>query len=347
MTRWFTSNLKLVAEKALALERTRLDARYPMVGGGESTQLPPWYAIVVRLDGVAFRTFTKSLTKPFDTRFTQTMQETTEDLVDKFGACLGFSISDEILLVIPPSSCPEAAPGELYADMQALVAPSQAGQESRLNEETRRCFDEMFGNFSGITEDKRRRKLVNPHIYNGRTSKITSITASYATARFMRHYDRLVGVQGTGRHADACFDARCFAITDPREVITLILWRQKFDGYRNAINSLGTYHLGHKRIQNYNREQVLAALISQKQMQPHDPAQLDQRCLFGVFVKKQKRLMEALNPKTKETVQVERSFVESRCFDWVDPGDDAQCCHFIFQKFWPADAQDSIHRMAA
>ena len=57
--------------------------------------------MVVRLDGHKFSTFTKGFDKPFDTRLSHAMIETTKDLVKKFSACTGYTQSDEITLVFP------------------------------------------------------------------------------------------------------------------------------------------------------------------------------------------------------------------------------------------------------
>ena len=56
--------------------------------------------IVIRLDGCSFKSFTSGLNKPFDARLTRSLIKTTENLVDKFNACLGYCQSDEISLII-------------------------------------------------------------------------------------------------------------------------------------------------------------------------------------------------------------------------------------------------------
>lgn len=56
-------------------------------------------AIVVRLDGCSFKNYTKHLNKPFDERLTKTLVKTTEFLVEKLNANLGYCQSDEITLV--------------------------------------------------------------------------------------------------------------------------------------------------------------------------------------------------------------------------------------------------------
>lgn len=55
--------------------------------------------LLARLDGKAFHTFTKGLRRPYDERLTSLMVETTRHLVDRFGAKVGYTQSDEITLV--------------------------------------------------------------------------------------------------------------------------------------------------------------------------------------------------------------------------------------------------------
>lgn len=67
-----------------------------------SSSLPAGQPFVVRLDGVAFKTLTAGMAKPFDPRFTQAMMLTARDLMDRSAARLGFCQSDEITLVFGP-----------------------------------------------------------------------------------------------------------------------------------------------------------------------------------------------------------------------------------------------------
>lgn len=64
-----------------------------------SDTLMPGIPIIARLDGRAFHTFTRGLTKPFDFNLIEAMCETTAALVSEFNAALGYTQSDEITLV--------------------------------------------------------------------------------------------------------------------------------------------------------------------------------------------------------------------------------------------------------
>ena len=60
--------------------------------------------IYIRLDMRAGHSFCRGLEKPFDDNYSKTMQETTSYLVDKTGAVLGYTQSDEISLVYEDST---------------------------------------------------------------------------------------------------------------------------------------------------------------------------------------------------------------------------------------------------
>lgn len=57
--------------------------------------------VIIRIDGKAFHTFTKHLTRPFCVELTECMKETTKELIKSIQGCkLAYSQSDEISLLI-------------------------------------------------------------------------------------------------------------------------------------------------------------------------------------------------------------------------------------------------------
>lgn len=68
--------------------------------------LPAERPYVIRLDGVAFRSYTAGMKKPFDARLTRAMQLTTRDLMERCAARTGYCQSDEITLVFAPEATP-------------------------------------------------------------------------------------------------------------------------------------------------------------------------------------------------------------------------------------------------
>lgn len=61
----------------------------------------PW---IVRMDGVAFHTFTKGISKPFDPDMTHCMQKTAMDMTEAYKPALTYVQSDEITMCFVPTS---------------------------------------------------------------------------------------------------------------------------------------------------------------------------------------------------------------------------------------------------
>ena len=74
--------------------------RMKMFEGIPSNILIPRLPICIRLDGRAFHTFAKRLQKPFDEGLCQLMISTTKHLVNETKACIGYTQSDEISLIL-------------------------------------------------------------------------------------------------------------------------------------------------------------------------------------------------------------------------------------------------------
>jgi len=75
--------------------------------------------------------------------------------------------------------------------------------------------------------------------FGNRVQKISSITASMATARFNKKITELVGCQDV----EACFDSRVFSVPYPVEAMNALIWRQQ-DCVRNSILSSAYYEIG-------------------------------------------------------------------------------------------------------
>ncbi len=75
--------------------------RMKMYEGAEAKRkLMPLLPIVARIDGRAFHKFTKGMDRPFDEALRSCMVGTTTALVKETGACIGYTQSDEISLVL-------------------------------------------------------------------------------------------------------------------------------------------------------------------------------------------------------------------------------------------------------
>lgn len=67
----------------------------------------------------------------------------------------------------------------------------------------------------------------NVHPYGGRVSKIVSLTASYATARFCQYWSRIGAV--------AMFESRCVRCSSADDAVSSILWRLKYDCHNRCV----------------------------------------------------------------------------------------------------------------
>lgn len=77
-----------------------LGDRMKMYEGVEAgRRFMPMLPIIARLDGRAFKSFTKGMARPYDPRMSEAMIKTTEHLVRETNALMGYTQSDEITLV--------------------------------------------------------------------------------------------------------------------------------------------------------------------------------------------------------------------------------------------------------
>lgn len=80
------------------------DRMKALEGAFTSAKVSPDKWMAVRIDGRGFSKFTRPFTKPFDGRVTNAMVTTTQVLVRETHASVGYTQSDEITLLYPPSA---------------------------------------------------------------------------------------------------------------------------------------------------------------------------------------------------------------------------------------------------
>ena len=154
----------------------------------------PGLPICVRIDGRAFHTFTRGMKRPYDKAMADAMIETMKYLVEQTYACIGYTQSDEISLII--------------------------------------------------------RDDVEP-LFGGRISKLTSILASMATAKFNEVIHKTYPEKPLAQ-----FDCRCWQVPNRTEAVNEILWRE-YDATKNSISMAARAY--------YSDKQLLGKNGSQKQ----------------------------------------------------------------------------------
>lgn len=196
--------------------------------------LPKRQAVIVRIDGRAFHSFTKGFNRPYDAVFAKCMWETAKQLCENISGCVfGYTQSDEISLVLVDYKNINTEPW-FGNNLQKIVSisASMATYFFKKNfEEVIR--DEYIDWYTTGTVNDEKEKLLNQHTqaYNNKL---------------------------------CVFDARAFIV--PREeVANYIYWRQ-LDCVRNSIQLAGQAYFSHKQLQNKNCDQIQEMLWQEHQV---------------------------------------------------------------------------------
>jgi tRNA(His) 5'-end guanylyltransferase len=203
--------------------------------------------------------------------------------------------------------------------------------------------DEISLVFTPTHKLKKKRKQIDevvwiPHPYNGRFQKLSSVAASYASARFNHHLmhprndweDPLKGKLCSGQ---AFFDGRACKFDNPREVMESIYWRSNFDTFRNAVFQISAHYLKHDGT---HGKSVIELLCRLKEEGIDVLNEWQHRYLFGTWVKRQRVEIEKLNPHNGLMVQCSRSRICCGSFNWAEWTDEERI-NFTTSKFWEAD----------
>ena len=201
----------------------RMKHNYEEVSKTRLTRRTP---VIIRLDGVAFHTFTKGFRKPFDDVLMSSMQATMKYLCENIQGCvLGYTQSDEITLVL--------------VDYQKL--------------ESQAWFDYELQKMCSVSASMA--TLAFNRYFRDEVNKITSGKSTEEMPKEWKAYF-------TARDKGATFDARCFNIP-VEEVCNCVYWRQK-DAERNSVNSLAQSLFPHKELQGLNISQTLLKIKEEK-----------------------------------------------------------------------------------
>ncbi|KAJ3377509.1 hypothetical protein HDU84_008572 [Entophlyctis sp. JEL0112] len=284
---------------------------------------------VIRVDAVAFSTFTQGIVKPFDVRLKDAMVATAVDLFAKFQPVLAYHHSDEISLVY-----------------NAATSDEQGNKGG--------------GNDAVAVDGKKRHwkhdaDTPRQHMYSGRVQKLASVVSSYASARLNFHLskcdwsDRPPSIQARMIGHEAYFDGRVCPVPDMKTAMECIFWRSNFDGIRNSISGIAQSHFSHKELHNKNLYQMISMLETMRSVnlsRDYGP-----KFLFGTWIKKEEYTVPLsemnLSSEVLERIQtskrgagmdanslVTRRRIRTGSFNWADySAEDRES--FVASKFWP------------
>lgn len=181
------------------------------------------------------------------------------------------------------------------------------------------------------------------HIYKGRSQKLTSVVASYASVRFNYHLtqqdwnDLPQKVQERMIGHEAYFDGRIIVFENPDEVADCIFWRSNCDGLRNAISHISLHHFTPKELHGKSIVSQLELLHSGKGVNVLEEYGLE--TLFGTWFKKDQYEIEIPEEHLKfkrrksDCTTALRSRISKGSFNWAD-WSSSQRSEFIFAKYW-------------
>ena len=188
--------------------------------------------VAIRIDGRAFRTFTRGFQKPFDEVLIKSMQETMKYLCENIQGCvLGYTQSDEITLILTDYKNIDSDAWFDY-EVEKLCSVSASMATMAFN----KAFEKNVKMFE--------HEMVSYYIADYHDQIIQS-------AIYRKALDK-----------GATFDARCFNI--PREEVTNLLYWRQIDAIRNSIQMVGQANFSQEELQNKSCNDIQDILMNQK-----------------------------------------------------------------------------------
>ena len=184
--------------------------------------------VCIRIDGMAFHSWTKGFERPFDEVLIKSMQETMKYLCENIqGVVLGYCQSDEVSLILVDY---KKLNSSAFFDYEVQKVCSTTASMATM------AFNKIF--------NKNTLDFISPEIFED--EKIKKISASHAEAV----------------KKGAMFDSRCFNI--PKEEVTNYAYWRQLDATRNSIQMVGQANFSHKELQNKTCNNIQDMLMTQK-----------------------------------------------------------------------------------
>src|ERR1051326_5167129 len=104
-------------------------------------------------------------------------------------------------------------------------------------------------------------KIESKVLFDGRVSKLTSVLASMATAKFNQLVPMALPAKATSL---ALFDCRVWSVPTQQEAVNCLIWRE-LDATRNAISMAAQSMYSHKELQNKNSNEMQEMIFQRGQ----------------------------------------------------------------------------------
>lgn len=140
--------------------------------------------------------------------------------------------------------------------------------------------------------------------YGGNIQKISSVSASIATAHFNRNFKHIDGKL-------AYFDSRVFKLDNEDDIQKYLIWRQE-DAIKNAITLIASKYYSPKQLHEKHSGDKIQMIEEKKD----SVSNYHEGLIKGFSIKKVYRKVPFQNPKTKESGFIDRSFWQESAIDF-------------------------------
>lgn len=201
--------------------------------------------VIIRIDGKAFHSFTRSFRRPFDDILIESMQETMKYLCENIQGCkIGYCQSDEISLLLTDYENINTA---AWFDYQVQKICSIAASMATL------AFNRAF-------EERVEQECMS--------LEVEAMFPSFPDIDYIKELDNTYKAHEMASLRGAMFDARCFSIPK-EEVCNYFIWRQN-DCVRNSIQMVAQANFSHKQLQNKSCDELQEMLWQEKNINWND-----------------------------------------------------------------------------
>lgn len=211
---------------------------------------------IVRIDGHKFSKFTKKFKKPFDFLLSTAMENTTKDLIERFGVSLGYTQSDEISLIFPPS----------FTEKDGDITNNQI--------------------FGGRTQ--KMASLIASYTSIRFNYWLKKGYVEYKSEKTDTQYIKMI----KDKIGTAWFDARVFGVPTKEDAFLVIMWRYQ-DCIKNSKSMFAQAYCPHKSLLNKTGNQQISYCLNET---GNDWYRVEDRFRFGIFSKKEQYLKPVDNP---------------------------------------------------
>lgn len=224
--------------------------------------------VIIRLDGVAFHTYTRQCEKPFDMSLINDMNETAKFLCENISGCkIGYVQSDEISLVLTDYD-KFATQAWFDNNVQKMVSVSASMAASKFNQLRAKSISHkpfiedimLAWRAGGMSwEDIDRLRRTEPYNkfpkYSGSEDQYFNTIGKMFDQKNIS-FETLVEERSKATEKLAFFDSRVFVVPNLTEVHNYLVWRQQ-DTMRNAIQMVAQANFSHKELQGKNCDTLL------------------------------------------------------------------------------------------